>query len=450
MRPARLARLEHPRIARRRRLLRWGVALGLVAVLCLLGVFLSDVFNPLLLGLLLAYILDPLVGGLERRGVPRGLAVGLLFGIVLLGSGGLLTFASLRAATRLTDLKDRLAGERVLDPADPDDQLLLAALRDPTLRRDLPLAQRAQIAAISSAEGVVFVDADRDGRRKRGLAEQASLALRDRLGQRFDLGALGLDPAALARAYEEHASEIVNVGIGLSQGLRRSFSQLGTFFSYLLLVPVYTFFLSLSFADLRASVRDHLPGFYRERIVAIAAQIDAQVAAFFRGKLAVVLVKGAATWLGLWLAGVPFSFFIGMGAGLLSIVPLVGPIVGGVLSAVLCYTPEGWLLSLLWVALAFGFAEVVEAVVSPWILGEAVGLSPLALILSLFVFGKLFGFFGVLLAVPIACVVKTLFLELVLPHLEALAREGAGAGVDAGSASGEGPAIPRFGSRSSE
>jgi len=246
-----------------------------------------------------------------------------------------------------------------------------------------------------------------------------------------------------ARAFEGQASSLSDWGVRLSHGLRRSLSELGQFVSYVLLVPLYTFFLLQSFPHLRDAVRDHLPATTRPQIVTIAQEIDRQVAAFFRGKLLLALLKGVATWVGLWLAGVPFAFFIGMGAGLLSVVPLLGPLVGGALAVVLSYEgPDGFALRLLWVALAFGAAEVVEAVAQPLILGREVGLSPLALILSFFVFGELFGLFGLLLAVPIASAVKTLFNHLVLPELRALA----GADPPGGAGSpGPPPAIPSFG-----
>jgi predicted PurR-regulated permease PerM len=383
------------------------------------GFALSEVFNPLLLGLLFAYILNPLVEKLEERGVKRGLAVGVIFGAVLVLMISTFSFATLKAAVHLSELSGKLVGEQVLDTLDPHDDELLRYYRNPKGARPASLSD---VASIVSAGGEIFVDLDGDGTRKIGMAEQITVFLLRKFGDPLNVG---LDLSKLARAYESHASKLVSVGVGVSRSMRRSLTSIGHFFSYVLLVPVYTFFLALYFSSIRDGMRNHLPGAYREDIVKIASKIDVQVAAFFRGKLAVALLKGVVTWIGLWLAGVPFSFFIGMGAGVLSIVPFIGPLIGGVSAVVLCYTPEGWLLKILWVALAFAAAEAAEAVAQPVILGEAVGLSPLTLILSLFVFGNLFGFFGVLLAVPIACVFKTLFTDLVLPQIRALAEDSA-------------------------
>ncbi len=424
------------------RLRRWGVVALATALVLGVGFALEDVFNPFLIGLLLAYILNPLVEGLERRGVSRGVAVPVLFGAVLLVILGAVGFATFEAAGRLVAFKQRLQGEPVLDPLDPEDQLLIEAHRALVAGEpapDLPPAALGLARRVSQHGDELFVDLDGDGERKVGLAEQLTTLAASELGT-LSMGEDDLKKAA--RAFESHASSLSDWGVRLSQGIRRSLSQLGHFFSYVLLVPLYTFFLLQTFPKLREAVRDHLPAEARPRVVSIARTIDRQVAAFFRGKLLLALCKGLTTWIGLWLAGVPFSFFIGMGAGLLSVVPLLGPLIGGAFAVVVSYQgPEGFALQLLWIALAFGAAEVVEAVAQPVILGREVGLSPLTLIISFFVFGELFGLFGVLLAVPIASVVKTLFLELVLPELRALA----GAPPD-GPADPEPPlAVPSFG-----
>lgn len=393
---------------RRRRLARWALFVAFLLGMLGLGFYLSDVTNPLLLGLLLAYILNPLVEALERRGWSRSASVVVLFGVVLVGVGGALVFAAAKAADHLDDLRRVIAGERIVD------------LHDPTLAP----ADRARIDAgvnlVKLDAHHAFFDEDGDGERRIGVAEQIAAYASEHLGARLSRQEL----AQMARAYQAQAASVVGAGVELTAGLRRSLGELGTFFGYVLLVPLYTFFLLQSFSSLRDSIRDHLPGAYRARIVDLAAKIDRQVAAFFRGKLMLATAKGVVTWIGLWLAGVPFSFFIGMGAGLLSVVPFLGPLCGVPLAVVLSWDgPEGWALRVVWVLAAFLAAEGVEAALQPVILGREVGLSPLSLILALFVFGNLLGFFGVLLAVPIACIVKILFTELVLPEIRVLAEE---------------------------
>jgi predicted PurR-regulated permease PerM len=388
---------------------RWGVVALFGGLLLGLGFYLSEVTNPLLLGLLLAYVLNPIVERLERRGWSRNAAVLVLFGVVLIATSSLLVFSAVKAADHLDDLRRLIAGEPVVDLKDPG----------------LSINERTRLEA--GAAGVAFIDSshayfdeDGDGARRVGLAEKIAAAASEHLGARLSRKEL----ADLARAYQAQAAAVLSAGVQLTEGLRRSLSQLGTFFGYVLLVPLYTFFLLQSFSSLRDGIRDHLPAAYRPRVVDLARKIDGQVAAFFRGKLLLALLKGLATWLGLWWGGVPFAFFIGMGAGLLSVVPLLGPLCGVPLALVLTWEGTGqWWVRVVWVIGTFGAAEVIEGLAQPVVLGREVGLSPLALILALFVSGELFGFFGVLLAVPIACVAKVLFLELVLPEIRALAHE---------------------------
>jgi predicted PurR-regulated permease PerM len=390
---------------RRRNAVRWVVVAAVVVFLLGLGFVLSEVFNPLLLGLLLAYVLNPIVEALERRGLSRDRSVVVLFVVTMVLFGSLLAFGAVKTTDHLDDLLRAISGERILDRRDPDDVATLAAAGGQGVRLD----------SVHS-----FVDEDGDGKRKVGLAEQVTAAASEHLGAH-------LSPAELMRlgqAYQVQAASLLKGGVALGQGLRRSLEQVGTWVGFVLLVPLYTFFLLQSFSRLRERIRDHLPGAYRARIVEVARKVDRQVAAFFRGKLILAIIKGLVTSIGLTIADVPFAFLIGMGAGLLSVVPFLGPLCGAPLAIVLgWHGPEGFFAQLLGVGLSFGAAEVVEAVAQPVILGREVGLSPLALILSLFVFGELFGFFGVLLAVPIACVVKILFAELILPEIQALARE---------------------------
>lgn len=370
-----------------------------------LAFYLDDVTNPLLLGLLLAYVLNPIVEACERRGLSRERSVVVLFGLVLLAIVGLSIGLGVKAADALDDLRHLIAGEPLLDRRDPDD-----------LRRisEVP----ALVRAVDDAH--VYIDEDRNLERRVGLAEKVTGLLSDKLGARLSRA----DLVQLARAYQSQVASVLMAGVQASQGLRRSFSQLGTFFAYVLLVPLYTFFLLQSFSSIRETIRVHLPGAYRARIVDIARKVDRQVAAFFRGRLILACIKGVVTWLGLLLAGVPFSWFIGLLAGGLSIIPLVGPLCAGSLAVILSFEgPDGGGTKLLFVALALVTAEVVEAVAQPVVVGREVGLSPVALILSLVVFGNLLGFFGVLLAVPCACITKILFEEFVLPEVRALAAE---------------------------
>lgn len=422
---------------------------SLVALLAL-AFYLREVFNPLLLGLLLAYILNPLVEWLETKGVGRTKAVTVLFAGVLIVLGSVGAWATFKAAHGLQDFGQRMVGERILDPLDAHDAAMIANVDSnappPPHRRDAVAEvspPHPHAPYIRKAGADYFFDLNDDGERKVGLVEQAMLMASNQLGE-VHVGREEM--TKVARGLESNASSFSDWGVRLSQGVKKSFHQVGTFFSYLLLVPVYAFFLLSNFTRIRKSIHEHLPGLYRERIVAIAVKIDGQVAAFFRGKLMLCLLKGLVTSVGLAIAGVPLAFLIGMSAGLLSIVPFVGPVIGGAVAVILGFGEGGDLLPrMIGIAVSFGAAEAVEAVAQPVILGREVGIDPILLVLSFFVFGALFGMFGVLLAVPIMSVVKTLFEELVLPEVEALAAERREGAPEPGTEPGFAPAVPTFG-----
>ncbi|MBI3725615.1 AI-2E family transporter [bacterium] len=383
------------------------LAVALAAALGL-GYYLSDVLNPFLIGLLIAYVLNPVVEKLEKWRVRRSFAVSVLFGAVLLSVVGTLGFGAFMAAEHLDEIRRDLAGERLLDEKDPTDKATIERLKKV---EGSPLRK--------TPEGVYFVSEDLSGARKVGLIEKITDAVKPKL-QRISHERL----ESFARALEAQAGDALSVGVKASKGLQEFLKQLTNFFGYVFLVPLYSFFLLLSLSDIQRHVSASLPGAYRARVLDIAGKIDRALAAFFRGRLLIALAKGVLTWFGLWLVGVRFAFFIGMAAGLLSVVPLLGPLVGGVLGCIFAYESGGSLgMRCLGVCLVFAGAETFEAFAYPAVLGRNVGLHPLALILAVFSFGKIFGLFGVLLAVPFACVVKILFEEFVLPEVRALAAE---------------------------
>jgi len=161
--------------------------------------------------------------------------------------------------------------------------------------------------------------------------------------------------------------------------------------------------------------REHAPA-----IRGIMRDIDRTLAGFVRGQLSVCVIQGAFYALALSLIGLPFGFLVGMLAGLLAFIPYVGALVGGVLSigiAIFAFwdTPV-WIFV---TAGIFAFGQFVEGnVLTPKLVGKSVGLHPVLLILALAVFGKLFGFAGMLVAVPVAATLGVLGRFAVQRYLE--------------------------------
>src|SRR4030095_3358045 len=147
-----------------------------------------------------------------------------------------------------------------------------------------------------------------------------------------------------------------------------------------------------------------VPAADRPTVRALAREIDAAIAGFIRGQSAVCLILGTFYALALSLTGLNFGLLIGLFSGLLTFIPYVGSMTGLVLSlgvAVAQFWPDwGMILVVLGI---FLFGQFVEGyVLAPSVVGESVGLHPVWLMFALFAFGYLFGFVGLLLAVPLA------------------------------------------------
>lgn len=137
------------------------------------------------------------------------------------------------------------------------------------------------------------------------------------------------------------------------------------------------------------------------------------LSSFLRGQLIVMLCLGIIYAIGLTLLGVRFGLLIGLLSGLASIVPYLGVIVGISVAGVVAFFQSGEWWMLLGVAAVFGFGQVVESVVlQPKLLGDKIGLHPVAVIFAVLAGGNLFGFTGVLLALPAAAVIMVLLREL--------------------------------------
>lgn len=173
----------------------------------------------------------------------------------------------------------------------------------------------------------------------------------------------------------------------------------------LLLIPLAMFYLLRDWPELIARIERLIPRRWYMQTVAMIREIDDILAQFMRGQLSVMLLMSAFYSLGLWLVGVEFALPIGIVSGLLVFIPYVGVIVGMSLASLVAFTQVGEWGAVFWVWLIFGVGQLLEGmVVTPKLVGERIGLHPLAVVFALLAFGQLFGFFGVLLALPMAAV----------------------------------------------
>jgi len=183
---------------------------------------------------------------------------------------------------------------------------------------------------------------------------------------------------------------------------------------------VVTFYLLLDWDKMVQEINQILPRQHAPTIRRLAREIDVALAGFVRGQLSVCVALGVFYAVALMAVGLQFGFLVGLVAGLISFVPYVGSVVGLVLSVgIALFQFWGDKLWVLVTAGIFFFGQFVEGnILSPNLIGKSVGLHPVWLILALSVFGALFGFAGLLVAVPVSAAIGVLWRFLVGRYLE--------------------------------
>ncbi len=175
-------------------------------------------------------------------------------------------------------------------------------------------------------------------------------------------------------------------------------------FSLLVVTPVVAFYMLVDWDRMVRTVDSWMPTRHRETIRSIARDIDSAIAGFVRGQAMVCLILGTFYAVGLSIIGLNFGALIGMISGLLSFIPYVGSLTGLILSlgvAIVQFWPD-WTMIVATLGI-FIFGQFVEGnILSPKLVGDSIGLHPVWLMFALLAFGALFGFVGLLLAVPLA------------------------------------------------
>jgi predicted PurR-regulated permease PerM len=175
------------------------------------------------------------------------------------------------------------------------------------------------------------------------------------------------------------------------------------FFTAVLLVPVVLFYFLRDWHQIVRRLDELIPLRLHPAAVSIAGEIDRVLGEFLRGQISVMLIMSVYYTVALWLAGLEYALPIGILSGLLVFVPYLGALTGLLLGTLAGFNQFDSFSGLIGVWAAFGIGQAVEgAVVTPWLVGDRIGLHPLAVIFALLVFGHLFGFFGVLLALPVS------------------------------------------------
>ncbi|PWK60978.1 AI-2E family transporter [Roseicyclus mahoneyensis] len=232
--------------------------------------------------------------------------------------------------------------------------------------------------------------------------------LRNWLSERFpDVMAEG---SPVRQSLVSIGETIQSRGGELLQQLLSSAAGVVNLLVFLVVVPVVAFYMLLDWDRLIARMDDLLPRDHADTIRMLAGQIDRTLASFIRGQGTVCLILGTFYAVALMVVGLQFGLVVGLVAGLLTFIPYVGALVGGGLSvglALFQFWGDWWLIVA--VAAIFQVGQMVEGnILTPKLVGSSVGLHPVWLIFALSAFGTLFGFAGMLVAVPVAAAIGVL------------------------------------------
>ncbi len=353
-----------PGINHKQTLLWAGVALAFAALFWLLGPALS----PFMLGLVLAYIFEPLVARMCVRGVPRPLAVVLVILLVIGLVVGLVLILVPVIQQEVRTLLERLPSY-------------------------LTAAQQQFVPWVHKHLGVE----------------------------------LQLDIDSLRRFVTKNWSSAQDYLVLAFEYITSQGAVIAGVIANVLLTPVVMFYLLRDWQDLRQRVSSFVPRPWLERALSLVDEIDAVLAEFLRGQLSVMAALALFYCAGLWIAGIDYALPLGLLSGLLGFIPYVGYSTGLLLSLLVAALQfNGW-EPVIGVAIVYGLGQVLESfVLTPWLVGERIGLHPLAVIFALMAFGQLFGFVGILVALPASAALLVGLRELRRHYLASQLYQGSG------------------------
>jgi predicted PurR-regulated permease PerM len=339
---------------------------GIAAVVVILGVIayvLRVIWPPLILAGAIVFLLNPVVTRLQARHIPRALGTGLSYLGVVAATGLVILLVAPLATRQYDDLADRWPELRDDLEEDIDDLSERSEENEWPIRIPTWQELEDQLSAEDAA------DTDGDG----VITEE----------ERQDRFASQIDTA------RELALNVFHVGI------------------IFVLAPIIAFYLLVDLPHIRVVFRSLVPARARGDTMVVARRLGIAIGGYFRGQVAVAFLVGVMASIGMLIIDLPFWLIVGMIAGLFNMIPLIGPWVGAVPGIVIAITTGGGPGKAIAVAVVMAIVQQIDNhFISPIVMQRAVKLHPAVVMLALLAGGTLFGFLGLLLAVPTAAVLK--------------------------------------------
>ncbi len=326
-----------------------------LALLAWLAYELRPILSPFVVGALIAYLGDPATDWLERRGMGRNLAVTLVF-------LGLTVFLLGAAAVMLP--------------------LLISQVN--VLVRGIPVAY-----------------------------EWATTSVLPWLTEALALPPESVPQLKIKQTLAENWQSLGKMLAALGRYVGSSGANLAVSLGNAVLIPVVAFYLLRDWDKITPKVMSLLPEDWQGKAQGLARECDEVIGAFLRGQLLVMMALTIIYSAGLVLVGLDVAVAIGVFAGLFAIVPYLGTVMGIGAAAIAAWIQFGEISALVGVAAVFSIAQMIESyILTPYLVGDRIGLHPVAVIFAVLAGGQLAGFVGVLIGLPMAAVIAVLLRHL--------------------------------------
>jgi len=309
---------------------------------------LTELLMPVLYSVILAYLLNPLINTLEKKGISRGWSI---IGIYLV------------IATSI---------------------FLISISLFPKIAQEFENLIKVLPSYFNKA--YVFLN---------GIYEKYSKSM-DNLPIEFQT----IDEVVKENLNEIQLTLITYIK-SIANTIINMFSRIFTF----VIIPIFTFYFLKDKEYFRRKIYLTIPKAYRCDVGRIAREIDIVLGKFIRGQLIIATFIGSATAIALLILGIDFAFIIGLIAGIADVIPYFGPIIGIIPALIFALLDKP--IKAIWVIIAFVIIQQIESnILAPKIVGDSVGLHPIIVIIALLIGGSFFGIIGMLLAVPVAAIIK--------------------------------------------
>ncbi len=331
------------------------IALVFTIFMVWLFYYLQDIVSPFLISFALAYLFNPVVELLERKKISRTFSI-LIITFIILGS---------------------LA--------------LFGLLVIPQLAEEV----KNLTASLPSYEEI------------KEKLQTNSFAFLDRFG---------IDANKLMQTIQSETSQKINEiikfftqsALSITTGLSSLITQLIN----VILIPFVTFYFLRDFDKNIRTLKERTPARHRALVDKIYTRVNTILSLYIRGKILAAGIITVITWAVLALFGINFALIIGMTTGFMSLIPYVGPIFAFIIGAVLGLLNPSPETAVLKIMLVIGVIQILDtAIISPKVVGEKLGLHPVLMIFSLFVFAKIWGMIGLLISIPLTAILKVFIME---------------------------------------